>query len=97
MRRFSFQRWILHQHCRYKGKEQGEQGKTRGRLALQTSANLASEFDHSVRSPYNKSMSWSASYGGVMHQLRFTPSKQRTDRKTPNSMGVTPDYGTNSS
>ncbi|GKU98696.1 hypothetical protein SLEP1_g11668 [Rubroshorea leprosula] len=72
---------------RYRREVQGEQGKTGGRLALPTIANSGSEFDHSVRSPYNNSMSWSASYGEVLHQLRFTPSRQRTDRKTPNSMG----------
>lgn len=58
---------------------EGVSGKGGKRLHLQTSNRLVDEFDHSVRSPYNTSRSWSASHSGVVQTLRFTP--QRNDLK----------------
>lgn len=52
------------------------------RLPLQAgSQRSATDFDRSLRSPYNSSRSWSASHSGIVQTLRFTPSRQRTDRK----------------
>ncbi|CAM8979031.1 unnamed protein product [Rhodiola kirilowii] len=44
------------------------------------SANRHNDFDHSVRSPWNSSRSWSASNSGVVELLRLTPSNQKTNR-----------------
>lgn len=41
-------------------------------------------YDHSLRSRYNNSRSWSASDHGVLQGLRLTPS--RTNQKVPISM-----------
>ena len=65
----------------------GDEGKNDRRLPLQVSEHPVNDFDHSVRSPYNNtSRSWSASHNGVVHELRFTPTRLRTDKKTPNPM-----------
>ncbi|WJZ91753.1 hypothetical protein VitviT2T_010798 [Vitis vinifera] len=62
------------------------------RLPLQAgSQRSATDFDHSLRSPYNYSRSWSASHSGIVQTLRFTPSRQRTDRKM-NPMSASPGY-----
>lgn len=64
-------------------------GKNGRRLPLHVTEHSTDyEIDHSVRSPYknNTSMSWSSSHIGVVHQLRFTPTRLRTDKKTPNPM-----------
>lgn len=54
------------------------------RLHLQTSAQNDGEFDHSVRSPWNNSRSWSASQSGIANTLRFTPSRMRNNPRTQN-------------
>ncbi|GMP31134.1 hypothetical protein CsSME_00005472 [Camellia sinensis var. sinensis] len=58
----------------------GEKGMSGGkRLHLQAGAQ-DSDFDHSVKSPWNTSRSWSAaSQSGVMQSLRFTPTRQRSN------------------
>ena len=64
-----------------------DEGKNGRRLPLQVIEHSANDFDRSVRSPYNNtSMSWSASHIGVVRELRLTPSRQRTDKRTPNPM-----------
>ncbi|XVF59147.1 hypothetical protein PTKIN_Ptkin07bG0252400 [Pterospermum kingtungense] len=69
------------------------EGKNHRRLPLQVTEHLTDDFDHSVRSPYNNtSMSWSSSHIGVVHQLRFTPTRLRADKKTPNPMSSSPGY-----
>ncbi|KAH1082559.1 hypothetical protein J1N35_022320 [Gossypium stocksii] len=76
----------------------GHDWKNNRRLALKASEDSDNGFDHSVRSPYNNtSRSWSASHIGVVHQLRFTPTRQRTDQKAPNPMSSSPGYYTYSS
>ncbi|KAF5747305.1 hypothetical protein HS088_TW05G00026 [Tripterygium wilfordii] len=63
------------------------------RLHLQTS-----EYDHSVRSPYNNtSKSWSAGHSGIVQTLRFTPSRQRNDSKMQNPLSSSPGLYTLSS
>ncbi|KVH92376.1 ABC transporter G family member 17-like [Cynara cardunculus var. scolymus] len=51
-------------------------------------------FDHSVRSPWNNSKSWSQS--GIMQSLKSTPARHRNQR-TPNPASASPGYYTNSS
>ncbi|XXG49049.1 hypothetical protein AAC387_Pa02g3333 [Persea americana] len=43
-------------------------------------------FDHSVRSPWGASSksSWSGTHSGVMETIRFTPSRNRSDKKPQN-------------
>ncbi|XP_065873715.1 ABC transporter G family member STR2-like [Euphorbia lathyris] len=63
------------------------------RLPLEASIQESNEFDHSLRSP-----SWSmSSHVGVVQTLRFTPSRQRNDRKLQNPMSSSPGYYTYSS
>lgn len=62
----------------------GKEGKIGKRLHLQTISNGVDDFDHSLRSPYNTSRSWSPS--GVIQTLKFTPSRKRTEQKMLNSM-----------
>lgn len=62
----------------------GEKGTDGKRLHLQTGAEKDGGFDHSVRSPWNNSRSWSASQSGIMEALKFTPSRQKTEAKTKN-------------
>ncbi|KAE8675647.1 Detected protein of unknown function [Hibiscus syriacus] len=51
-----------------------------------------------LRSPYNNtSRSWSTNHVGVVQQLIFTPTRQRTDKKAPNPMSSSPGYYTYSS
>lgn len=59
----------------------GQRRNGRKRLPLQTSVDESNEFDHSLRSP-----SWSGSNIGVVQTFRFTPSRQRNDRKLQNPM-----------
>ncbi|KAL7190800.1 hypothetical protein ACSBR2_022976 [Camellia fascicularis] len=77
----------------------GEKGMSGGkRLHLQAGAQ-DSDFDHSVRSPWNTSRSWSvASQSGVMQSLRFTPTWQRSSdhHRSEISMSSTPGYYTSS-
>lgn len=57
------------------------------RTPLRGSENSISDFDHSLRSPYNNnnSRSWTASpSGGVSHLLKFTTSRQRPDQRMQN-------------
>ncbi|XWS45057.1 hypothetical protein CRYUN_Cryun15aG0104000 [Craigia yunnanensis] len=76
----------------------GVERKNDRRLPLQVSEHSANDFDHSVRSPYNNtSRSWSASHNGVVHELRFTPTRLRTGKNTPNPMSSSPGYYTYSS
>ncbi|KAK9284334.1 hypothetical protein L1049_023505 [Liquidambar formosana] len=76
------------------GVDRGNSGK---RLHLQTGrSHGANDFDHSLRSPYYSSKSWSASQSGVVQELRFTPSQQRTDRKMQNPVSTSPGYYTSS-
>lgn len=57
------------------------------RLPLQTSTHVTNGFDHSVRSPYNTSRSWTAGNSGVMETLsRFTPSRKPKDNKMQSPM-----------
>lgn len=57
------------------------------RLPLQTSTHVTNDFDHSVRSPYNTSRSWTAGNSGVMDTLhRFTPSRKPKDNKMQSPM-----------
>ncbi|PIA51909.1 hypothetical protein AQUCO_01000048v1 [Aquilegia coerulea] len=51
-------------------------------------------FDHSVRSPWGTSRSWSASHSVVTETLKFTPSRQRTDRKMHLPTNASPGYYT---
>lgn len=61
------------------------EGEWNGRRNGEMRASQATEYDHSVRSPYNSSMSWSES--GVVRQLRsFTPSRKKNGSKMPNPM-----------
>ncbi|KAF8377421.1 hypothetical protein HHK36_030798 [Tetracentron sinense] len=80
------------------GDHKGESGK---RLPLSVGAGAGAGvqrgFDHSLRSPWSSSRSWSASHSGVMETLRFTPSRHRTDRKMPNPMSSSPGFYTDSS
>ncbi|EEF35143.1 ATP-binding cassette transporter, putative [Ricinus communis] len=71
--------------------ELGASGNGR-RLPLQTSTQDSSEFEHSLRSP-----SWSGSHVGVVQTLRFTPVRQRNDKKLQNPMSSSPGYYTYSS
>ncbi|EOX91861.1 hypothetical protein QUC31_003329 [Theobroma cacao] len=83
---------------RHQMEGRGDERKNDGRLPLQANAHSANDFDRSVRSPYNNtSMSWSASHSGLVHQLIFTPTRQRTDKKSPNPMSSSPGYYTSSS
>ncbi|PSS30633.1 ABC transporter G family member 17 like [Actinidia chinensis var. chinensis] len=71
----------------------GERGGRR--LHLEADAQ-DKEFDHSLRSPWNNSRSWSASHSGVAHMLRLTPSRQRSNQKTEISLSSSPGYYTSS-
>ncbi|OAY33524.1 ABC transporter G family member STR2 [Manihot esculenta] len=70
----------------------GQRRNGRKRLPLQTSVDESNEFDHSLRSP-----SWSGSNIGVVQTFRFTPTRQRNDRKLQNPMSTSPGYYTQSS
>ncbi|XP_059287315.1 ABC transporter G family member STR2-like [Lycium ferocissimum] len=50
-------------------------------LHLQTNAKKDQDFDHSLRSPWNSSKSWSASHSGVLQTLGFSPARQRVDHR----------------
>ncbi|KAK9904353.1 hypothetical protein M0R45_000789 [Rubus argutus] len=63
------------------------------RLPLQTSTHVTNDFDHSVRSPYNTSRSWTAGNSGVMETLhRFTPSRKPKDNKMKSPLSASPGY-----
>ncbi|KAF9609662.1 hypothetical protein IFM89_017841 [Coptis chinensis] len=71
-----------------KGHEDVHRGKgtTAGgkRLPLSTGTGgrrSTNDWDHSLRSPWGTSKSWTPGQSVVMETLRFTPSRQRTDRK----------------
>lgn len=51
---------------------------------LRTNAKKDQDFDHSLRSPWNSSKSWSASHSGVLQTLGFSPATQRADHRNPN-------------
>ncbi|OMO56333.1 ABC transporter-like protein [Corchorus capsularis] len=73
--------------------ERAGEGKDNRRLPLQVSQHSVDDFDRSLRSPYNNtSRSWSAAHSGIVHQLRFTPTRQRTDKRTPDPMSSSPGY-----
>lgn len=55
------------------------------RLHLQTSSRALNDYDHSLRSPYNTSRSWSASNSVVMQALRL-PQRQQDGAKLRNQM-----------
>ncbi|OVA15230.1 ABC transporter-like [Macleaya cordata] len=79
----------------------GEKGKNGKRLPLSTGTvrgqRVVNDFDHSVRSPWNSSRSWTASQSIVMDSLKFTPW-HKTDRKMHNPMSTSsPGYYTYSS
>ncbi|XP_070047793.1 ABC transporter G family member STR2-like [Nicotiana tomentosiformis] len=60
---------------------------------LQTNAKKDQDFDHSLRSPWNSSKSWSASHSGVLQTLGFSPARHRTDHRNPNPISSSPgDY-----
>nr|XP_043614274.1 ABC transporter G family member STR2-like [Erigeron canadensis] len=52
-------------------------------------------FDHSVRSPWNNSKSWSQS--GIIDSIKSTPSRYWNGHKKPNPARATSNYYTNSS
>ncbi|KAJ8539760.1 hypothetical protein K7X08_014012 [Anisodus acutangulus] len=54
------------------------------RLHLQTNAKKDQDFDHSLRSPWSSSKSWSASHSRVLQTLGFSPSRKRRDHRNPN-------------
>ncbi|CAN4090732.1 unnamed protein product [Withania somnifera] len=56
---------------------------------LQTGAQDDRGFDHSVRSPWNTSKSWSASRSGVLQSIGFSPAR-RNDHTSPSVMGSSP-------
>ena len=63
-------------------KHSHDKGKSGKRLHLQTAGRSDQEkdFDHSVRSPWNNSKSWSQS--GIMQSIKLTPTRQRNVQKT---------------
>ncbi|KAK9163471.1 hypothetical protein Syun_004373 [Stephania yunnanensis] len=66
------------------------------RLPLTTGSDvhrLLSGYDHSVRSTWSSSMSWSVTQSVVMETLRFTPSRHQTDRKLQRpAVNLSPGY-----
>ncbi|KAA8531480.1 hypothetical protein F0562_006167 [Nyssa sinensis] len=81
-------------HTRHQPEVSGDKGRSGKRLHLQTGTQDR-DFDHSVRSPWNQSRSWSASQSGIVQTLSFTPSRQqRTDRKMETPMSASPGYYT---
>ncbi|KAE8706330.1 ABC transporter G family member 19 [Hibiscus syriacus] len=84
---------------RHQNEGRGYQAKDNWRLALQAREDSTTDLDdHSLRSPYNNtSRSWSTNHIGVVQQLIFTPTRQRTDKKAPNPMSSSPGYYTYSS
>nr|XP_043639070.1 ABC transporter G family member STR2-like [Erigeron canadensis] len=72
------------------GHDQSTSGK---RLHLQTAgrADQEKDFDHSVRSPWNNSKSWSQS--GILQSVKLTA----TSKRTPHSTSASPGYYTYSS
>ncbi|KAJ7943800.1 ABC transporter-like protein [Quillaja saponaria] len=84
-------------HSHYKGGGHGDKEMSGKRLHLQTSGHSVNDFDHSVRSPYNTSKSWSDSHSGVIQTLKFTPSRKMNDPKTQNPMRTSPGSYTYSS
>ncbi|XP_057998158.1 ABC transporter G family member STR2-like, partial [Hevea brasiliensis] len=70
----------------------GKRRNDRKRLPLQTSIYESNEFDHSLRSA-----TWSGSNIGVVQPLRFTPSRQRNEKKMQNPMSSSPGYYISSS
>lgn len=71
--------------------ERGKTGKHGSRLLLHTSDYSASDFDHSMRSPYNSSRSWTPSRSGVKQAFAFT-SRQRTEGKSQLGMNSSSFY-----
>lgn len=57
---------------------------------LRTNAKKDQDFDHSLRSPWNSSKSWSASHSGVLQTLGFSPATQRADHRNPNPISSSP-------
>ncbi|PWA78943.1 pigment precursor permease, P-loop containing nucleoside triphosphate hydrolase [Artemisia annua] len=78
-------------------KHSHDKGKSGKRLHLQTTGRSDQErdFDHSVRSPWNNSKSWSQS--GIMQSIKLTPTRQRNVQKTPHPISASPGYYTYSS
>ncbi|KAJ9564445.1 hypothetical protein OSB04_000411 [Centaurea solstitialis] len=76
-------------------KQSGDKGGSGKRLHLQTAGRTDKDFDHSVRSPWNNSKSWSQS--GIMQSLKLTPNRQQSDQKTPHPVSASPSYYTYSS
>ncbi|KAF4353415.1 hypothetical protein F8388_005017 [Cannabis sativa] len=68
------------------------------RLHLHASKDNASDFDRSVRSPYNNnstSRSWAASHSGVVEKLKFTPPRPKNtahQKAAGNPMSSSPGY-----
>ncbi|KAK6781378.1 hypothetical protein RDI58_023562 [Solanum bulbocastanum] len=63
--------------------------KSSKRLRLQIHAQDDTGFDHSVRSPWNTSKSWSASRSGVLQSIGFSPARCN-DHRSPSVMGSSP-------
>ncbi|XP_071704322.1 ABC transporter G family member STR2-like [Rutidosis leptorrhynchoides] len=62
------------------------------RFHLQTAgrANQETDFDHSVRSPWNNSKTWSPSV--IMQSINLTPTRKRSDQRTPHHASEAPYY-----
>ncbi|XP_059624756.1 ABC transporter G family member STR2-like [Cornus florida] len=80
-------------HNRHQLEGPDDKGRAGKRLHLQTGTQDR-DFDHSVRSPWNTSRSWSASQSGVMQTLKFTPTRQRTGHNLETPMSSSPGYYT---
>ncbi|KVI02752.1 AAA+ ATPase domain-containing protein [Cynara cardunculus var. scolymus] len=78
-------------------KQSEDKGGSRKRLHLQTAGrpDQLKDFDHSVRSPWNNSKSWSQS--GIMQSLKLTPNRPHSDQRTPHPASASPGYYTYSS
>lgn len=68
------------------GQGPGGRDKSSKRLHLQTGAKDDKGFDHSLRSNWNTSQSWSTSQSGIMKAFGLTPSRRSIDGKSPNPM-----------
>ncbi|CAH1413442.1 unnamed protein product [Lactuca virosa] len=82
---------------RRKNNQPEKQNSSGKRLHLQTvgRSDQEKDFDHSVRSPWNNSKSWSQS--GIMQAVGLTPTRQRTVQRTPHPVSASPGYYTYSS
>ncbi|XP_060180599.1 ABC transporter G family member STR2-like [Lycium barbarum] len=79
----------LSHRAKHQAMEAQGRDKASKRLRLQTSAQDDTGFDHSVRSPWNTSKSWTASHSGVLQSLGFSPAR-RNDHRSPSVMGSSP-------